>query len=156
MTRVTRRHGPGSPEPGPTGPPRPAPTTAVDDDSDEGDDLARWLCRRLPEFTPTYLTLLDGCGDDPGDPVVLMGLADLVSATLTLLERQRRLLDRALGAVEDHLEAVGDDSVDSDVVAFAFFDSLAPEDRRLLAPHLGPRSTVLADRLDLPDAPWDG
>ena len=144
MTRPTRPNTPDHPDP-PSGPRC---------GSGSG-DLARWLCHRIPEFTPAYLALAEAAGDDPGDPVVLMALADMVSAGMTVLGHQRRLLERALGAIEDHLEAVGDDAAGCEVVAFAFFDTFPPEDRRTLAPGLGPRSRALSDGLDLPGTDWD-
>jgi len=120
-----------------------------------GDGLARWLCHCVPEFTPAYLALVDGCGDDPGEPVVLMELAELVSATLATLDDRRRLLQRALDAVEDVLAALGDDTIGCELVAFAFFDSLSPEERSRLLPSLRPRARELSLALDLPDADWE-
>ena len=117
MTRVTRPSRPGCPGAG-------------------------WLCRALPQCTPAFLALVDGCGADPGEPAVLMDLAEAVSEALSAIGDRRRLGERVLDAVEARL----------DLVALAFFDSFSPSGRSLLLPDPGPRARGLADALDLPDA----
>ena len=118
----------------------------------EGSRLVRSLYDQLPEFVPTYLTLADACGDDPGGPLVLMELAEFVSRHLVAADTERSVLERALAVIETHLEFISDDGIGCELIAFAFFDSLSPYERDVLAPGLGPRSRELIDGLDLPGA----
>ncbi len=129
---------------------------SVDNSHPEGPTiLVASLLRGVPEFLPSYRTLIDACDDDPGEPVVLMELAEYVSSRVAAIEVERPPLQRALAAVEAHLDSIAGDRIGCELVAFAFFDSFSPEYRRLLAPYLGPRSRVLAGELDLPDARWE-
>ena len=129
---------------------------SVDRSHPEGsDDLVASLLRGVPEFLPACRTLVDACDDDPGEPLVLMELAEFVSLRMAAIEVERPPLERALAAVEDHLSSIAGDRIGFQLVAFAFFDSFSPEHRRLLAPRLGPRSRVLAGELDLPDIRWE-
>jgi hypothetical protein len=134
--------------PHPEGHPLPAPFDA------DPSHLVRSLCRQLPEFVPTYLALVDGCGDDPGEPLVLMELAEFVSHRMAAAETARSALERALSAVEAHLESISDDGIGCELIAFAFFDSFSPDERERLSPRLGPHSRLLLDGLDLPVAQW--
>jgi hypothetical protein len=108
----------------------------------------------VPEFVTRFLTLVDGCGDDPGEPLVLMELADFVSEHLDAIRSERSLLVRALATVEAHLESISHDPIGCEFVAFAFFDSFTPEVRQRLVHEVGPRSRRLIEALDHPDAEW--
>ena len=113
------------------------------------------LLSAVPEFGPSYLALVAGCEDDPGEPVILMELAEFLTGRLTVLHRTGPLVDRILAVIEGHLETLDDDPVGCDLVAFAFFDSLSPEERSRLLPSLRPRARELSLALDLPDADWE-
>ena len=115
----------------------------------EADPLIDALVHELPEFTPIYRTLVEGCDDDPGEAVVLIELADFVASHAATADAERSLVERALRVVETHIESMGDDEVGCELVGLAFFDSLLPEDRRCLAPWLGSRSRQLLDGLDI-------
>jgi hypothetical protein len=108
------------------------------------------LVTGLPEFAPIYLDLVAGCDDDPGGPLILMGLADFVAERLLALESERTVLQRALGLVEHLIECSDDPDVASELVGLAFFDSFSPDDRRRLVPWLGGRSTLALETLDMP------
>ena len=118
--------------------------------------LAVALLRRLPEFLAAYHDLVDACGDDPGEALVLIELADFVAERLSLLETEADAVRRALGTIEACIDDLDpEDQGALETLAGAFFDSFSPEHRRLLAPRLGPRSRVLAGELDLPDIRWE-
>jgi hypothetical protein len=103
------------------------------------------LLSGVPEFGPAYLALLKAFDDDPGGPAVFTELADFVSERLVAIEAERPVLERALAAVESVATAGGDAD---ELVGYAFLDSLSPEDRRLIAPWLGPTTRSLLDELD--------
>jgi hypothetical protein len=103
------------------------------------------LLSRVPEFGPAYLALVEAFDDDPGGPAVFTELADFVSERLVAIEAERPVLERALAAVESVATAGGEAD---DLVGYAFLDSLSPEDRRLIAPWLGPATRSLMDELD--------
>ncbi len=115
------------------------------------------LLEHLPEFMPNYRDLVAACDDDPGEPVVLMELADFVAARLAMLATGRSMLERAFWVVESLIDSAADDEIGCELIGLAFFDSLSPESRRLLGPWLGPRSLELprgigdVTRLALPD-----
>ncbi len=110
--------------------------------------VLRPLLRDVPEFGPSYLALVAGCDDDPGEPVILMELAEFLSGHVTALHQGRPLIERILAVVEAHLESLDDDPVGCELVAYAFFDSLSPELRESLLPSVGPRSRALIEDLD--------
>jgi hypothetical protein len=114
--------------------------------------LVEALLRDLPEFGPTYRELVEACDDDPGDPVVLIELADFVEARLAGLATGRSILERALGVIESLIDSLADDEIGCDLVGMAFFDSFSPESRPLLAPWLGPRSLGVLEALEVSDA----
>ena len=99
----------------------------------------------VPEFGPAYLALVESFDDDPGGPAVFTELADFVSERLVAIEAERPVLERALAAVESVATAGGEAD---ELIGYAFLDSLSPEDRRLIAPWLGPASRSLLDELD--------
>ena len=105
------------------------------------------LVTGLPEFAPRYLDLVAGCDDDPGGPLVLMGLADFVAERLVALESERSVLERALRLVEHLIEGSDDPEGASELVGLAFFDCFSPDDRRRLVPWLGSCSTLALENL---------
>jgi hypothetical protein len=108
------------------------------------------LVSGLPDFAPRYLALVAGCDDDPGGPLVLMGLADFVAERLVAFDWERTVLERALGLVEHLIECSDDPDGASELIGLAFFDSFSPDDRRRLVPLLGSRSTLALENLDMP------
>ena len=122
-----------------------------------GEVLTEVLIDRLPEFLPAYQAMVEACDDHPGEPALLVELADFVAERMAVLETDRHLLERALGVIEAHLaslagadETGGADETD-ELVTLAFFDSFSPEDRRHLLPWLGPHSRAALESLDTPD-----
>ncbi len=113
------------------------------------------VCNEVPEFVPSFLHLAEECDDDPGEPVVLMELADFVADHMTALETGSSVLERALSSIEAHIESISEDRIACEFIAFAFFDSFAPEQRQLLAKRAGPCSRALIEALDVPDTEWD-
>jgi hypothetical protein len=113
------------------------------------------LCRAVPEFVTRYLTLVDGCGDDPGEPLVLMELADFVSERMATVHSDRSVLGRAFATIEAHLESIAQDAIACEFVAFAFFDSFTPELRQRMVHEVGPRSRRLIEALDHPNTEWE-
>lgn len=115
-----------------------------------GGTLVPALLQQVPEFAPYYRALLDEGDDDPGEPAVLMELADFVASRLVAVSFGRPTLEAALEVVEGLLDELADDAVGGELVGAAFFDSFSPEDQRLLVPWLGPRARALLDELDAP------
>ncbi len=113
------------------------------------------LCDEVPEFVPSCLLLAEACDDDPGEPVVLMELADFIADHLAALQKESSVLERALATIESHLESISDDRIACEFIAFAFFDNFSPGQRHLLAKCTGPHSRALMEALDVPDAEWE-
>jgi hypothetical protein len=111
------------------------------------------LLDQVPEFIPTYTAMAAGCGDEPGEPSVLMELADFVAEHVAATRKERALVERILAVVETHLESMADDDEGCELVAFAFFDALDPELRGAVAGFAGPLSRALIEDLDAPMAP---
>jgi hypothetical protein len=112
------------------------------------DPVVTELLHRLPEFGPTYQALVEEFDDDPGGPVVFTELADFVADHLVAAASDQRLLGRSLAAVE----AIADQGDElSELIAYAFLDSLSPEDRHLVGPWLGPSTRSLLDGLEVGD-----
>jgi hypothetical protein len=124
---------------------------SVDGEFDDS-PILRPLLEEVPEFLPTYVALASACGDEPGEPSVLMELADFVADHLSRVRRERLLLERVLAIVEAHLESIADDEEGCELMAFAFFDTFAPELRKALVPVAGPLSRLLIEGLDAPGA----
>jgi len=100
----------------------------------------------VPEFGPTYLALVAEFDDDPGGAVVFTELADFVAVRLDALEGELPVLLRALSAVE---AVAGLGGPATDLVVFAFLDSLSPDERRALGPWLGRTTRSLLDGLEI-------
>ncbi len=125
-----------------------ASDAAASDAASDGDTLIRALAARLPELGPTLDELNEGTGNDPGETTVLMVLAEYVSSQLCTYRHVSRLLDQALAVVEEHLVSLGDDELGCELVGYAFFDTLDPEERRWLAPWIGPLGAEQVAQLD--------
>lgn len=115
----------------------------------EPEPLVEALIEHLPEFIPTYRRLVEACDDDPGEPVLLMELADFVAARLAVQAAARSMLERALCVIEDLIDSLADDEIRRELVGAAFFDCFSPESRRLLAPWLGPQSIGVLEALEV-------
>lgn len=103
------------------------------------------LLDAVPEFGPTFLSLVEAFDDDPGAPAVFTELADFVAERLVAIEAERPVLERALAAVES-VAKTGSDA--EELVGYAFLESLSPEDLRLITPWLGTATRSLLDDLD--------
>jgi len=132
------------PSPGGVGPVPPGPPPSpVDPVELEPPVLA--VLDAVPEFGPTYLALVAEFDDDPGAPVVFTELADFVADRLDALEGKLPVLLRALSAVEEVASLGG---TAADLVAYAFLDSLSPDERRRVGPWLGRTTRALFDGLE--------
>jgi hypothetical protein len=103
------------------------------------------LLDRVPELVDAYLDGVEAGDDDPGYPMLLTELADMVTEAVRKLEQGRTRFERCLAAIEDVLDQHPDAT---DAVAGAFFDSLPPDILPVLTPSLGPRSGELLERLE--------
>ena len=110
--------------------------------------ILRPLLEAVPEFRPVYADLATACGDEPGEPSVLMELAEFLATQVAAEQRERPLVDRVLAIVETRLESVAEDEHGCELVAYAFFDTLDPEVRRALVPRAGPLSRTIIEELD--------
>ena len=113
---------------------RPEPPDALVDPEHGIRQLVLPLLEAVPEFVPLYRRLDEASGGEPGAVTVLMELADFVLDHGVRLDQEQGLLARVLDAVEKHLERLGDDEEASEIVGFAFFDSMPPECLRSLRP----------------------
>jgi len=98
-----------------------------------------------PGFVDRYLDLAEAADGDPGLAATFTELADYVAGLAAEIERFTPVLARCLEAVES--VAVSSDAA-AELVAWAFLDSLSPDDRRRLARWLGPRTRALLDDVD--------
>src|ERR1700688_3782965 len=93
-----------------------------------------------PGFVDRYLDLVESADGDPGTAATLTELADYVAGLVTEIDDLTPVLARCLEGVE----AVATSSDDAaELVAWAFLDSLSPDDRRRLVGRLGPRTLAL-------------
>jgi hypothetical protein len=104
------------------------------------------VLHEVPEFETAYLDLVTAFDDAPGGPAVFTELADFVSSRLAWMEADRPVLERTLRAIE--VVADSQDSESTELVGYAFLDSLSPIDRDRIRPWLGPRTRLLLDELD--------
>jgi hypothetical protein len=110
------------------------------------------ILEAAPEFVDRYLALVEAADGDPGAAAAFTELADFVADLVAGIERHRPALTRCLAGVE----SVAATSAEAqELVAWAFLDSLTPEDRRVLAPWLGPRTRSLLEEID-PGPPTAG
>jgi hypothetical protein len=98
-----------------------------------------------PGFVDRYLDLAEAADGDPGLAATFTELADFVAGLAAEVERVTPVLAHCLEAVES-VAMSSDDA--AEVVAWAFLDSLSPDDRRRLARWLGPRTRALLDDVD--------
>jgi hypothetical protein len=98
-----------------------------------------------PEFTDRYLAVAEAADGDPGAAAAFTELADFVGDLVAGIERDDRLLEQCLAGVES-VAATGAEA--EELVAWAFLDSLSPDDRRVLMARFGPRTRALALELD--------
>ena len=103
------------------------------------------LLGAVPGFAPHYLDLVEAADGDPGDPATLGALAAFVAGLAAEVERHRPGLEACLDAVEAVVARSGDGP---ELVAWAFLDSLAPEERARLTPWFGPRTRALLAELE--------
>jgi len=103
------------------------------------------LLEAVPEFVPTYRSLVEEYDADPGDAVVFAELTEFVGGRLASVEQERPVLERALAAV-DAVAAGDPDAVE--LIGFAFLDGFSPDERRILTPWLGPSTRTLLEELD--------
>jgi hypothetical protein len=116
----------------------------------ESEDLVRALLDRVPEFAPHVVALVKEHDDDPGEPMVLIELADFIAPRLDSMTTERLVVEAAMAFVETLLETRADDEMGGELFGAAFFDSFTPEDQYRLAPWLGPRARELMEALDTP------
>jgi len=98
-----------------------------------------------PGFVDRYLELAESVDGDPGVAATLTELADYVAGLAAEIQRFTPVLARALQGVES-VATSSDDS--AELVAWAFLDSLSPDDRRSLVGWLGPRTHALLAEID--------
>jgi hypothetical protein len=140
------------------GPERPSEATTWFDVSElceaadlyESEDLVRALLERVPEFAPHVVALVKEHDDDPGEPMVLMELADFIAPRLDAIATERLVVEAAMAFVETLLDTRANDEVGGELFGAAFFDSFTPEDQHRLSPWLGPRARSLMEALDAP------
>ncbi len=103
------------------------------------------VLQAAPGFVDRYLDLAEAADGDPGMAATFTELADYVAGLVAEIERCTPVLTRCLEAVE----AVATSSDDAaEVVAWAFLDSLSPDDRRRLERWLGTRTRALLHEVD--------
>lgn len=129
------------------------PVVAPGADSRRTDTLIGALTHSLPEFMSDFRKLVEERDDDPGQPMVLMKLADFVGMRLQTSASTFSELERALDVVEAVVDSLADDEIGRELIGLAFFDGFSFEERRLLTRWLGPRSKVLLEMLEV--APYD-
>ena len=98
-----------------------------------------------PGFVDRYLDLTEAADGDPGIAATFTELADYVADLVAEVERDTATLTRCLEGVES--VAVSSEDA-AELVAWAFLDSLSPEDRRRLGAWLGPRTRALLKEVD--------
>jgi len=103
-------------------------------------DLLAQVLEATPGFRRRYLGLVEAMDGDPGSAATLTELADYVAEMADEIDRLAPELAGCLAAVE--VTALRSDE-GAELVAWAFLDSLSPEDRRRLRAWLGPRTTIL-------------
>ncbi len=98
-----------------------------------------------PGFVDRYLDLVEAADGDPGPAATFTELADYVAGLAAEIVRFTPILTRCLEGVES-VAATSEDA--AELVAWAFLDSLSPEDRRRIVGWLGPRTRALLDDVD--------
>jgi hypothetical protein len=98
-----------------------------------------------PGFVDRFLDLTEAADGDPGAAATFTELADYVAGLAAEIERFRPVLARCLEGVES-IATSSDDA--AELVAWAFLDSLSPDDRRRLEGWLGPRTRALLEEVE--------
>jgi hypothetical protein len=99
-----------------------------------------------PGFVPRYLELVAAADGDPGGAATFTELADYVAGLAGEIERSGSVLARCLDGVESVVRRGVDGA---ELVAWAFLDSLSPDDRLRLSGWLGPRTRGLLEEVKL-------
>jgi hypothetical protein len=115
------------------------------DAEQEIDPVAVRVLLAVPELAPRYLALSEALDDDPGGVAVLSELADLVTECLGPLTEGAPVLERAFTVVESLAVSEPDPT---ELVGWAFLDSLSPDELAQSRPWLGPATRQLLDSLD--------
>ena len=98
----------------------------------------------VPEFLPSYATLADAAGDDPGPVEVFAELASITAGWLATSQEDDRIA-RVCRALE---QVAGDPAGAVELVGLGFLDALEPHEQDRIRPMLGPRSRAILDELD--------
>ncbi|MHB8328253.1 MAG: hypothetical protein ACYDD6_01255 [Acidimicrobiales bacterium] len=108
------------------------------------------LLLAVPEFVDRYLVLVEQADGDPGAPAAFGELAEFAAGLAVEIERFRPVLERTMAAVES--VAAGSEDAE-ELLGWAFFDSLSPDDLSRLDPWLGPHTRAVLDGLDIEEPP---
>lgn len=98
-----------------------------------------------PGFVDRYLGLVEAADGDPGAAATFTELADHVAGLLGRIDHVVLAIMRCLEGVES---VAGHTEASAEIVAWAFLDSLSPDDRRRLVGWLGPRTLALLREVD--------
>lgn len=98
----------------------------------------------VPEFLPSYATLADAAGDDPGPVEVFAELASITADWLVTSPDDDRIA-RVCRALE---QITADPAGAVELVGLGFLDALEPHEQDRIRPMLGPRSRAILDQLD--------
>jgi hypothetical protein len=98
-----------------------------------------------PGFVDRYLELAQAADGDPGVAAMFTELADYVAGLAAEIEHFTPILARCLEGVES-VAASSEEA--AEMVAWAFLDSLSPDDRWRLKGWFGPRTSVLMAEVD--------
>jgi hypothetical protein len=98
-----------------------------------------------PGFVDRYLDLAESADGDPGVAATFTELADYVAELLAAIDHYTPILSRCLEGIESVATSSNDGA---EVVAWAFLDSLSPDDRRRLVGWVGPRTLALLREVD--------
>jgi hypothetical protein len=111
----------------------------------DAEDPVKVLLDALPGFVGRYLSLAEAADGEPGAAAAFTELADYVADLVAELDSIAPVLARGLAAIE----AVARTSDDhAELVAWAFLDSLSPDDRRRIEVWLGPCTRRLLEEVD--------
>jgi hypothetical protein len=106
-----------------------------------------------PGFVDRYLDLSESADGDPGVAATFTELADYVGELLGQIDYYTPILSRCLDGVES---VAASSSEAAEVVAWAFLDSLSPDDRRQLVGWVGPCTRALLREVDPDPGPTSG
>src|ERR1700719_3586779 len=98
-----------------------------------------------PGFVDRHLDLAEAADGDPGAAATFTELADYVAGLVTEIDHLTPVLARCLDGVES---VASSSDAAAELVAWAFLDSLSPDDRRRLVCWFGPRTRALMREVD--------